>query len=87
MWSEEDAEEVTLPDSEIPLVYSLHYFGQGRQERSICADGRTHLQQCYRTLCLWKFHYFDIANNNFINANYPQSTNGFVNWKSADFGD
>ena len=30
-WSQEDDEEMTLPDSEVPLVYSLHYAKQGRQ--------------------------------------------------------
>ena len=32
IWSEEDDEEMTLPDPEIPLVYSLHYAQQGRQD-------------------------------------------------------
>ena len=31
IWSEEDDEEMTLPDPEVPLVYSLHYAQQGRQ--------------------------------------------------------
>ena len=31
IWSEGDDEEMTLPDPEIPLVYSLHYVQQGRQ--------------------------------------------------------
>ena len=29
IWSEEDDEEMTLPDPEVPLVYSLHYAQQG----------------------------------------------------------
>ena len=32
IWSEEDDEEMTLPDPETPLVYSLHYAQQGRHE-------------------------------------------------------
>ena len=32
IWSEEDDEEMSLPDSQVPLVYSLHYAQQGRQE-------------------------------------------------------
>ena len=32
IWSEEDDEEMTLPDPEVPLVYSLHYVQQGRQD-------------------------------------------------------
>ena len=32
IWSEEDDEEMTLPDLEVPLVYSLHYAQQGRQD-------------------------------------------------------
>ena len=32
IWSEEDDEEMTLPDSEVPLVYSLHYVKQGRRD-------------------------------------------------------
>ena len=32
IWSEEDDEEMTLPDPEVPLVYSLHYAQQGRQD-------------------------------------------------------
>ena len=32
IWSEEDDEEMTLPDAEVPLVYSLHYAEQGRQD-------------------------------------------------------
>ena len=32
IWSEEDDEEMTLPDPEVPLVYSLHYAQQGRHE-------------------------------------------------------
>ena len=32
IWPEEDDEEMTLPDPEVPLVYSLHYAQQGRQE-------------------------------------------------------
>ena len=31
-WSEEDQEEYTLPDPEVPLVYSLHYALQGCQD-------------------------------------------------------
>ena len=31
IWSEEDNEEMTRPDPEVPLVYSLHYAQQGRQ--------------------------------------------------------
>ena len=31
IWSEEDDEEMTLPDPETPLVYSLHY-AQERQD-------------------------------------------------------
>ena len=31
VWSEEDDEKMTLPDLEVPLVYSLHYVQQGRQ--------------------------------------------------------
>ena len=31
IWSEEDDEEMTLPDPEVPLVYSLHYAQQGCQ--------------------------------------------------------
>ena len=30
--SEEDDEEMTLPDPEVPLVYSHHYDQQGRQD-------------------------------------------------------
>ena len=29
IWSEEDDEEMTLADPEVPLVYSLHYAQQG----------------------------------------------------------
>ena len=29
IWSKEDDEEMTLPDPEVPLVYSLHYVQQG----------------------------------------------------------
>ena len=32
IWSEEDDEEMTLPDPEVPLVYSLHYAQHGRQD-------------------------------------------------------
>ena len=32
IWSEEDDEEMTVPDPEVPLVYSLHYAKQGRQD-------------------------------------------------------
>ena len=32
IWSEEDDKEMTLPDHEVPLVYSLHYAQQGRQD-------------------------------------------------------
>ena len=32
VWSEEDDEEMTPPDAEVPLVYSLHYIQQGRQD-------------------------------------------------------
>ena len=32
IWSEEDDEEMTLPDPEVPLVYFLHYAQQGRQD-------------------------------------------------------
>ena len=32
IWSEEDDEEMTLPYPEVPLVYSLHYAQQGRQD-------------------------------------------------------
>ena len=32
IWSEEDDEEMTLPNREVPLVYSLHYAQQGLQE-------------------------------------------------------
>ena len=32
IWSEEDDEEMTLPDPEVSLVYSLHYAQQGRQD-------------------------------------------------------
>ena len=32
IWSEEDDEEMTLPNPEVPLVYSLHYSQQGRQD-------------------------------------------------------
>ena len=31
-WSEEDGEEMTLPDPVVPLVYSLHYGQQGLQD-------------------------------------------------------
>ena len=30
IWSEEDDEEMTLSDPEVPLVYSLHYAQHGR---------------------------------------------------------
>ena len=33
IWSEEDVEEMTLPNAEVPLVYSLHYAQQGCQDR------------------------------------------------------
>ena len=36
IWSEEDDDSYTLPDSEIPLVYSLHYWQQCPPE---CDDG------------------------------------------------
>ena len=32
IWSEEDDEEMTLPDPEVPLVYSLHYAEHGCQD-------------------------------------------------------
>ena len=32
IWSEEDDEEMTLPDPEVPLVYSLHYAQQGGED-------------------------------------------------------
>ena len=32
IWSEEDDEEMTLSDPEVPLVYSLHYTQQGHQD-------------------------------------------------------
>ena len=32
IWSKEDDEEMTLPAPEVPLVYSLHYAQQGRQD-------------------------------------------------------
>ena len=32
IWSEEDYEEMTLPDPEVPLVYSLHYVQQGHED-------------------------------------------------------
>ena len=32
MWSKEDDEEMTLPGSEVPLVYSLYYVQQGHQD-------------------------------------------------------
>ena len=32
IWSEEDDEEMTLPDYEVPLVYSLHYAQHYRQD-------------------------------------------------------
>ena len=32
IWSEEDDEDMSLPDRETPLVYSLHYAQQGRQD-------------------------------------------------------
>ena len=32
VWSEQNDEEMTLPDPEVPLVYSLHYAQQGRQD-------------------------------------------------------
>ena len=32
IWTEEDDKEMTLLDPEIPLVYSLHYVRQGRQD-------------------------------------------------------
>ena len=32
LWSKEDDEAMTLPDPEVPLVYSLHYVQQGRQD-------------------------------------------------------
>ena len=33
IWSEEDDEEMTLPDPEVPLVYALHYVQHGCQDR------------------------------------------------------
>ena len=32
IWSEEEDEEMTLTDPEVPVVYSLHYTQQGRQD-------------------------------------------------------
>ena len=32
IWSEADDEEMTLPEPQVPLVYSLHYAQQGRQD-------------------------------------------------------
>ena len=32
IWSEEGDEEMTLPDLEVPLVYSFHHAKQGRQD-------------------------------------------------------
>ena len=32
IWSEEDDEKMTLPDPEVPLVFSPHYAQQGRQD-------------------------------------------------------
>ena len=32
IWAEEDDEEMTLPDPEVPLVYPLHYAQRGRQD-------------------------------------------------------
>ena len=32
IWSKEDDDEMTLPDPDVPLVYSLHYARQGRQD-------------------------------------------------------
>ena len=32
IWSEKDDEEMTLPNHEVPLVYSRHYARQGRQD-------------------------------------------------------
>ena len=32
IWSEEDDVDMNLPDPEVPLVYSLHYAQQGRQD-------------------------------------------------------
>ena len=32
IWCEEDDEEMTLPDAEVPLLYSLHYAQQGCQD-------------------------------------------------------
>ena len=32
IWSEDDDDEMTLPDPEVPLVYPLHYAQQGRQD-------------------------------------------------------
>ena len=32
IWSEEDDEEMTLPDAEVHVVYSLHYAQQGLQD-------------------------------------------------------
>ena len=32
IWSEEDDEQMTVPDPEVPLVYSLHYAQQSCQD-------------------------------------------------------
>ena len=32
VWSKDDDKEMTLPDPEVPLVYTLHYVQQGRQD-------------------------------------------------------
>ena len=32
IWSKEDDEGMTLPDPDVPLVYSLQYVQQGRQD-------------------------------------------------------
>ena len=42
IWSEEDDEEMTLPDPEVPLVYSLHYAQQGRQDWEDALPPRNH---------------------------------------------
>ena len=35
VWSEKDDEEMTFPDREVPLVYSLHYVQQAHQDWEI----------------------------------------------------
>ena len=32
IWSKDDDEEMTIPDPEVPLEYSLHYAQQGRHD-------------------------------------------------------